>query len=51
MSLPAIGPLCLLFRVHIFVDTRHGWAVGSFPSHLIADYFQLLRSQRALMHG
>jgi len=49
MSPLVIGPLCLLFRDHIFADTKHRWAIGSFPSHLIADYFQLLRSRRALM--
>jgi hypothetical protein len=31
MSQLVIGPLCLLFRVRIFADTKHGWAIENFP--------------------
>jgi len=47
----AIVRVCLLFPGRIFADTKRDWAIENSLSHLIADYFQRSKCQRALMDG
>ncbi len=42
---------CSLFLGHIFADTKRDWAIENSRSHLIADYFQWLKFQLALVDG
>jgi len=46
-----IIPLCSLFPGHTFADTKQKWAIKNSPLRRIADYFQLSKSQLALMDG
>ena len=43
--------VCSLFPGHIFADTKQNSAIENSPSRRIADYFQLSKSQLALMDG
>src|SRR4029450_7517712 len=51
MSPLVIGLRFLLFRVHIFADTKRGSGIRNSPSRLIADYFQFWKFQQAHMGG